>query len=310
MTSGDADDPSLADLMRALFRPEEILLFALGLLLLAIMAVTGSWHFTAFHHPRFLEVIVGLAAAVAARAFLRERSLTNTARSVGEVGRDFLPFFAVLLLYETLHDLTPLVRPDVVDGALIRIDRALFGVDVSYWMGGFATPSLTRVMVLCYASYFVALPLLAAAIYWTGERRLFRELMVSGVIASVVGYLGYLAVPAVGPYVFQSRLFPTRLPGGGPETHLFIAAIDDLKGVARDCFPSLHTAHTTVVLTYAARFRRAAFLLYLPIALGLYVSTIYLRMHYVVDVAAGFATAALAVWLGPRIERWWRLPLR
>jgi len=28
-------------------------------------------------------------------------------------------------------------------------------------------------------------------------------------------------------------------------------------------------------------------------------------MHYAVDVAAGFATAALAVWAGPRLERWW-----
>jgi membrane-associated phospholipid phosphatase len=105
--------------------------------------------------------------------------------------------------------------------------------------------------------------------------------------------------------VHQAALFPTRLPGGGPETHLFIAAIDDLKGVARDCFPSLHTAHTTVVLAWAARWRRWAFLAFLPIALGLYVSTVYLRMHYVVDVAAGFATAALAIALGPRLNRWW-----
>ena len=44
------------------------------------------------------------------------------------------------------------------------------------------------------------------------------------------------------------------------------------------------------------------------IAIGLYVSTIYLRMHYVVDIAAGFAVAALAVAVGPRLERWWHRP--
>jgi membrane-associated phospholipid phosphatase len=75
--------------------------------------------------------------------------------------------------------------------------------------------------------------------------------------------------------------------------------------VARDCFPSLHTAHTTVALAYARRFHRVAFLAFLPIALGLYVSTVYLRMHYVVDVAAGFATAALAIALGPWVNRRW-----
>jgi len=291
--------------MRRILRPEEALLVVFGAALLGIMAATGVWRFTALHHPRFLQCVGVLAIAVAVRAWRRERRAGPALGQVATVGRDFAPFFAVLLLYETLHDLTPVLRPDVVDGTLAAIDRALFGVDVSHWMGGFATPGLTRVMVLCYASYFVALPLLASAIYWSGDRPLFRALMVSGVVTTVIGYLGYLAVPAVGPYVYQAELFPTRLPGGGPETHLFIAAIDDLKGVARDCFPSLHTAHTTVVLVFAARFRRWALLAYLPVALGLYVSTVYLRMHYVVDVLAGFATAAAAVWLGPRLDHSW-----
>ncbi|MSP60953.1 MAG: phosphatase PAP2 family protein [Myxococcales bacterium] len=297
---------------RTLLRPEEVLLAAFVLILAAIIATTGEFHFTAFRHPRFLQCLAVLAGAVAARAYLRERvaasrpvAVRRSLASLVPLARDFAPFFAVLLLYETLHDLTPVLRPIVVDNTLIAIDRALFGVDVSLWMGGFATPTLTRAMVLCYASYFVAPALLASAIYWTGDRRLFRDLMISGAIASLLGFTGYLLVPAVGPYVHQAALFPTRLPGGGPDTHLFIAAIDDLKGVARDCFPSLHTAHTTIVLWFAARFRRWAFLLYLPIALGLYVSTIYLRMHYVIDVAAGFVTAAIAIYLGPRLDRFW-----
>jgi membrane-associated phospholipid phosphatase len=78
-----------------------------------------------------------------------------------------------------------------------------------------------------------------------------------------------------------------------------------MKGAARDCFPSLHTAHTTVVLAFVRRFSPRLSFLYLPIALGLYVSTLYLRMHYAIDVAAGFATGALAVFTGPRLERWW-----
>jgi membrane-associated phospholipid phosphatase len=130
--------------------------------------------------------------------------------------------------------------------------------------------------------------------------------MLAGVVAALLGYAGYLLVPAVGPYVYQASLFPTRLPGGERDTHFFIAAIDGWKGVARDCFPSLHSAHNTVVLAFARRFRRWAFALYLPIGLGLYVSTVYLRMHYVVDVVAGVATGAAAVWLAPRINRRWR----
>jgi membrane-associated phospholipid phosphatase len=248
--------------------------------------------------------------------FLRTFWRTKRRKSAGEalsgavspaltVLRDFLPFFFGLLFYETLHDLTPYLRPAVVDAKLIAIDHALFGVDASVWLGRFATPWLTHVMVNCYASYFLAPGLLACLIYWRGDRALFREYMVSLCVVTLLGYAGYLAVPAVGPYVYQSALFPTRLPGG-EQTHVFIAQIDSLRGVARDCFPSMHTAHTTVVLAFAWRYSKKAFYLYLPIAIGLYVSTVYLRMHYVIDVLAGFAVSALAAWSGPRIERAWQ----
>ena len=86
-----------------------------------------------------------------------------------------MPFLVALVFYETLHDLTPLIRHDLVDGALIAIDRKLFGVDAAVWMGRFGSPWLTRVMVLCYLSYFFAPAVLAALIYWTGQRQLFRD---------------------------------------------------------------------------------------------------------------------------------------
>jgi membrane-associated phospholipid phosphatase len=43
----------------------------------------------------------------------------------------------------------------------------------------------------------------------------------------------------------------------------------------------------------------------LPLAVGLWVSTIYLRHHYVVDLLAGFALAPVALWAAPRLDRWW-----
>jgi membrane-associated phospholipid phosphatase len=285
-------------------RPEEILLVLLGVALIAIMAWTGVWRFTAFDHPRFLQIAGLLAVLMFARAAWRERSLRAGVKPGFTTVRDFLPFFLALLLYETLHDLTPEVRPDVLDGALAAADRWLFRVDVSYWMGRFASPPLTRLMMFCYLSYFFAPVLLASWLYLLDKKPQYREYMVSLTVVTILGYVGYLIVPAVGPYVFQASLFPTRLPGG-EKTHFFIAQLDSWKGVARDCFPSMHTAHTAVVLAFAWRFSRPFFFGYLPIALGLFVSTVYLRMHYVVDVFAGFTVAALAVTLGPRLEKWW-----
>ncbi len=303
--------------MRSRVRPEEALLAGYGVALLAIMATTGHWTFTSTMHRRFLDVFLMLALGILARDFLRARrehrspmqALRRALPPAGQVIRDFAPFLVALVFYETLHDLTPFLRPNVVDATLISIDRRLFGVDASVWMGQFGSPWLTHAMVFCYLSYFFAPAILASLIYWTGRRQLFRDFLVSLCVTTLLGYTGYLLVPAVGPYIYQGELFPNRLPGGGLESNTsLISTIDALKGYARDCFPSLHTAHTTVVLAFAWRFSRRAFALYLPIALGLYVSTIYLRMHYVVDIAAGFVVAAIAIVVGPRLERWWHRP--
>jgi membrane-associated phospholipid phosphatase len=281
-----------------------VLLLLYGVALIVLMAVTNVWRFTAFDHPRFLQGFGALAMAVFVRAYVRSGTFKDATAPALRVLRDFFPFFFGLLFYETLHDLTPLIRPNVVDGVLIAADRALFGVDVSFWMGRFASPWLTHFMLNCYLSYFIAPVALACVLYWRDQTAAFREYMVSLCVVTLLGYAGYLVVPAVGPYVFQAELFPARLPGG-EATHFFIAQLESFKGVARDCFPSMHTAHTTVVLAFAWRHFRKGFWLYLPIALGLYVSTIYLRMHYVVDVFAGLAVSAVAVMFGPRLERWW-----
>jgi membrane-associated phospholipid phosphatase len=300
--------------LRKRLRPEEALLLVYGLTLLVIMAVFNDWSMRTLYHPYFILSFLVLAGLVLVRGYLRaKRSHSSAALALRsaiaptlKVFRDFLPFLLALIFYERLHDLTPRLRPKVVDATLIAADRAVFGTDVPAWLDRFATPTLTQLMVVCYLSYFFAAAILACLIYWADRRSLFREFLVSLTVATTIGYLGYLLVPAVGPYLYQRDLFPGRLPGGGlPLTEQVIASVDAMKGAARDCFPSLHTTHTTVVLVFAWRFRRSVFWAYLPMALGLYFSTMYLRMHYAVDVVAGFATAFAGVLIGPSLERWW-----
>jgi membrane-associated phospholipid phosphatase len=54
-----------------------------------------------------------------------------------------------------------------------------------------------------------------------------------------------------------------------------------------DVFPSLHVAVSAFILLFDRRFAVWRYRVYLPAAIGLWISTLYLRFHYGVDVIAG-----------------------
>jgi len=106
-------------------------------------------------------------------------------------------------------------------------------------------------------------------------------------------------MPAGGPHLMLH--FAAALPAG-PLTRLMLPVVDGgSNGV--DVFPSIHAAVSAYLLGFDALYHRRRFQrLLLPCVL-LWLSTVYLRYHYLVDVAAGFtlALAGLAVvWLYQR----------
>ena len=109
-----------------------------------------------------------------------------------------------------------------------------------------------------------------------------------------LGFLGYLLVPAVGPHLAPG-LAECFAPFHGAITDVNARIV--LGGSNRvDCFPSLHCAVSSYILFFDLRHRRWRFWLYLIPCVGLWVSTLYLRYHYFVDLVAGFALSAAALW--------------
>ena len=83
------------------------------------------------------------------------------------------------------------------------------------------------------------------------------------------------------------------LTGGWPtEANATLVAIGGNKV---DVFPSLHCAASAFILAFDKRHSRARFWLFLVPVAGLWLSTLYLRYHYLVDLVAGFALAGVAL---------------
>jgi len=111
--------------------------------------------------------------------------------------------------------------------------------------------------------------------------------------------------PAAPPRLVLVHDFTKNLQGYRQFSSLSAAAFQLLPVDSRAAFPSLHAASSLVALLFAYRYVRVWFWLALPFALGLWVSTIYLRHHYFVDLLAGWALAPLAMVIAPRLDGWW-----
>lgn len=221
-----------------------------------------------------------------------------------EILRDWFPFLVILLMYYSLWgDATLLLVTTDRDAMLIEWDLKLFGFHAAVALQRFVSPPLTAWMEFAYTFHIVNIPIVACFIYLRRSRARFREMMSGVLVISFFGLLGYLLVPAIGPLYTLRDQFTVPLSQPLEIVNRHIEFMDYAR-IKRDVFPSLHTGISFVVWLYAWRNSRRLFGILSPFILSLWVSTVYLRYHYLIDVVAGLVLAplcfVLANWLFKR----------
>jgi membrane-associated phospholipid phosphatase len=220
--------------------------------------------------------------------------------------REVLPFLTCILIYTNLHDTIGFVNPHDVHGVLAELDRALFGVIPCVWAQQFITPARTELMNFLYLNFFWIAPSTALVLLVRRRLREFRTATMGVLVCFYLGYFLYVLFPAAPPRLVLTYEFNRNLQGYPfLMSNLSARAFSLLPVDSRAAFPSLHAAVSLVALVYAWRFVRAWFWILLPFSVGLWVSTIYLRHHFAVDLLAGWALAPVAIGLAPRLDRWW-----
>jgi membrane-associated phospholipid phosphatase len=220
-----------------------------------------------------------------------------------EIVRDWFPFLVILLMYYSLWgNATHLLVTTDRDAQLIALDQRLFGVQASVAIQRLVSPPLTAWMDFAYAFHIWNIPLVACFLYLRRPRRRFREMMCGLIAISFFGLLGYLLVPAIGPmYTLRERYtVPLYQPLAA-----FNRQIDflDFARIRRDCFPSLHVGISFLVWLYAWRNSKRLAWILSPLILSLWLSTIYLRYHYLIDCVAGLILAPLCFWLANTLSK-------
>jgi len=278
--------------MIAALRPSERLtaLVLAGLLVLAALARPEGWVLRA-------TVFAGLLLVVLWLSRVRGKGTTML--------RDFLPVLVVLLVFLLLQPLVVAVNPRRWDAALAALDGRWFRVLAAAWHGAFGRPAVfTDLAYLAYASFY----LLPLAVGVLARLRLgpegFEQVVFAILLGFYLSFLGYFLWPAEGPRVPEA-LASAEL-GGGAISQAVRAFLHGAESTTLDAFPSGHTALSVLPAVLATRFFPRLAPLVWAWALAIVFATVYIGVHYVVDVAAGFFLAGFTLALAPWLSRWIR----
>jgi membrane-associated phospholipid phosphatase len=231
---------------------------------------------------------------------------------------DWGPLVIVMWMFESLEPYTGVIRKTVVDQQLYELDVRIFGIEPSVWMGRFHHPLLTDWMSVTYGLYFITPIVMATTLSLRGRRSDFNEMVTGCVIQMGLGFIIHLFIPAGPPRHFAPLVNGIFNP---PHLHSWTGLMELQQGAfdthdpmrTHSSFPSLHCSFGMLTLLYAYRFgaqvtpkhpklvRRIVAVL----VVSLWISTVYLRHHWVPDCIAGMILGAFSVWAARRLRSAW-----
>jgi len=246
--------------------------------------------------PGLLLLACGsIAAGVVLTSLLRGRS------RAWETAHAFAPLPALALLVNLVGPVIVHANPNRWDERLRLADRLLLGGLPDAWLHALGRPGwLTDFASLAYAGYYL-MPVAAAAVLWgRRQREEFDRLVFALVFTLLASFAAYFILPAAGPRV-PDDLAAAAL-GGGAISEALRAFLRFCERNPLDAFPSGHTALSLVFLAEAwPLFPRARAVLAAAVA-AIVFSTVYLSLHYAIDVLGGVALAAAVLALLPRLR--------
>ncbi|MWV39302.1 phosphatase PAP2 family protein [Natrialba sp. INN-245] len=173
------------------------------------------------------------------------------------------------------------------------------------WLQSQATPTLTAYFSFVYIYGYVFLLVFPVLAYFAlSNTRPLRELLTAYTLNYTLGLVLYVFVIAYGPRNLMPELVDALLYDTYPQYQHLTRQVNRNTNV----FPSLHTSLAATVAFLAYRTRTVYpkwFVVATVLAVSVAVSTMYLGIHWLIDVLAGIALAHASVALaGQFVGRW------
>ena len=224
----------------------------------------------------------------------------------------------ILFTFKEIYFMIQPIRQTDYDYLFIQIDRWLFGTDPTILLSKISTPVLTEILQIIYGIFYL-LPIMLGLFLYRKKRYLAMDYVVFSIVYGFyLSYLGYFALPGIGPRftLHNYNTINQTLPG------IFLTntlreivnfgesipagTLNPASVVQRDVFPSGHTMITLIVMYLSVRLKSRSRYFFVPVGSLLIFATVYLWYHYVIDLIAGFVFMVFSLWSGKIIFNWWR----
>ena len=243
---------------------------------------------------------------------------------------DWAPLFAFWLVYDRLRLVQPLLYSRVAVEHPFLLERAVFG-----WLAKGAVPAhaahawlashngamasiIEWIAQIVYFSHLFVVPMVIAVLWVLGlSRKGYRAAFLSHIRAFTVlnfsAIVVYLLLPVAPPWWVSLNGMTTPTAELVNNANISAAMHGTLiQGMIRNAsqwfaaVPSLHGAYPVLLLLLGWR-RRSRFSLPILGAYGciMWIATVVLNQHYIVDLLAGALLSALAAWAAksPRFRK-------
>lgn len=253
----------------------------------------------------YLQVVavVGICLVVGLVSLVGVDRIRSKRKDIRERCIDAAPHFGLIGAAFVLSMFWRPVGVEVSWTLQYNITDTIYGIE-GYsvaWIQSIATTELTWTLSIVYVFGYVFLLVFPLVAYlFLDELRLLRVTALAYVINYVVGLASYSLVVAYGPRNYMPGEVDSLMYIVWPESEILTTSIN----VNTNVFPSLHTS-LAVTVVFLAWYTRDSYpgWFYVSALLGgsVVFSTMYLGLHWVSDVVAGFVLAFASVTVASRM---------
>ncbi|EMA34103.1 phosphatase PAP2 family protein [Halobiforma nitratireducens] len=218
------------------------------------------------------------------------------------------PIVTVLIAVLLLNRVMRWSARRITDRVGIHMTETFYGLEGEFILvfQSLEAPAVTTYFTLIYVYGYTFMLLFPVVAYFAlSDTRPFRRLLAAYALNYAIGLVFYLVVIALGPRnVMPDVLGQTMLYDTSPEYQHLTREVNRATNV----FPSLHTSLSATVAVFAY-WTRDEYPRWAPVAvvlaLSVWISTMYLGLHWAIDVLAGLVLAGVCVGLSQLLVGRW-----